>query len=132
MCSFAYRETPHTTTGFSPFELLLGRNPTGPLDVLRQNWTGTTSTDLVSFVTYVHKRLEDATAAATEMEATAKSSIKTYYNRGAKSQVFEIGDLVLFLKPSTKVKFNAQWQGPYSVEDRLSDTTYSVRKLRHG
>lgn len=100
--------------------------------MLRQNWTGTTSTDLVSFVTYVHKRLEDATAAATEMEATAKSSIKTYYNRGAKSQVFEIGDLVLFLKPSTKVKFNAQWQGPYSVEDRLSDTTYSVRKLRHG
>ncbi len=24
---FAYRETPHTTTGFSPFELVFGRCP---------------------------------------------------------------------------------------------------------
>ena len=31
---FAYRETPHQATGFSPFELLYGTNPRGVLDIL--------------------------------------------------------------------------------------------------
>lgn len=40
---FAYREAPHSTTGFSPFELMLGRTPKGPLDVMRKQWMGTIS-----------------------------------------------------------------------------------------
>ena len=35
---FAYREVPQASTGFSPFELLYGRNVQGPLDVLRESW----------------------------------------------------------------------------------------------
>ena len=35
---FAYREVPQTTTGFSPFELLFGREVRGPLDVLKEEW----------------------------------------------------------------------------------------------
>ena len=37
---FAYWEVPQETTGFSPFELLYGRKVRGPLDILRENWTG--------------------------------------------------------------------------------------------
>lgn len=35
---FAYREVPQESTGFSPFELLYGRNVRGPLDVLKETW----------------------------------------------------------------------------------------------
>ena len=35
---FAYREVPQTTVGFSPFELLYGRDPQGLLDVLQEEW----------------------------------------------------------------------------------------------
>ena len=35
---FAYREVPQATTGFSPFELLYGRDVRGPLDILRESW----------------------------------------------------------------------------------------------
>ena len=35
---FAYREVPHTSTGFSPFELLYGRQVRGPLDILSKTW----------------------------------------------------------------------------------------------
>ena len=35
---FAYRSTPHCTTGFSPFTLLYGREVRGPLDILQESW----------------------------------------------------------------------------------------------
>ncbi len=35
---FAVREVPKASTGFSPFELLYGRQPRGVLDVLRETW----------------------------------------------------------------------------------------------
>lgn len=35
---FAYREVLQTSTGFSPFELLYGRDVRGPLDVLKEKW----------------------------------------------------------------------------------------------
>ena len=128
---FAYRETPHTTTGLSPFELTFGRCLKGPLDVLQKEWTGSSSksTDIVSYLTDTYERLEKASAAATHMETAAKESMKTYYDKGTRCQLFQVGDLVLILKPSTKVKLHAQWQGPYTIVTRLSDTTYTVRKL---
>ena len=35
---FAYREVPQDSTGFSPFELIYGRDLRGPLDVLMDKW----------------------------------------------------------------------------------------------
>lgn len=72
---FAYRETPHTSTGFSPFELMLGRTPKGPLDVLRKQWTGETSEaseDIVTYLTSIYARMEKADQMATMTEEKAK------------------------------------------------------------
>ena len=35
---FAYREVPQASTGFSPFELVYGRDVRGPLEVLKEEW----------------------------------------------------------------------------------------------
>ncbi len=35
---FAVREVPQASTGFSPFELLYGRQPRGVLDVIKESW----------------------------------------------------------------------------------------------
>ncbi|KAM7281573.1 uncharacterized protein ISCGN_005867, partial [Ixodes scapularis] len=37
---WAYREIPNETTGMSPFELMYGRAPNGPLSILKKSWTG--------------------------------------------------------------------------------------------
>ena len=39
---FAYREAPQEATGFSPFELLYGRTVSGPVQILKELWTGDT------------------------------------------------------------------------------------------
>ena len=36
---FAVREVPQESLGFSPFELLYGRNVRGPMAILRELWT---------------------------------------------------------------------------------------------
>ena len=37
---FAYREVPQSSTGFSPFEMVYGRDVRGPLDILKEGWIG--------------------------------------------------------------------------------------------
>ena len=36
---FALRETPNSSLGFSPFELLYGRDVRGPMKIIRELWT---------------------------------------------------------------------------------------------
>ena len=49
---FAYREVPQSSTGFSPFELLYGREVRGPLDVLRDQWEANEKSE-ESVISYV-------------------------------------------------------------------------------
>ena len=37
---FAIREVPQESLGFSPFELLYGRNVKGPMAIFRELWSG--------------------------------------------------------------------------------------------
>ena len=52
---FAYREVPQASTGFSPFELLYGRQVRGPLDLLREAWGNPRPTETNSILAYVLK-----------------------------------------------------------------------------
>lgn len=128
---FAYRETPHTSTSFSPFELALGRTPKGPLDILRKQWTGKTSRageDVVTYLTTMYTRMEKATRIATKTEEKAKETMATFYDKKARLVSYQVGDLVLILKPSTGNKLQARWKGPYTITRKISLTTYHVKK----
>ena len=41
---FACREAPSSVTGFSPFDLLLGKYVCGPLDIIREQWVPSSKT----------------------------------------------------------------------------------------
>ena len=60
---FAYREAPQSTTGFSPFELLYGREVRGPLDVLKEEWEAEKCSDesVVSHILAICERMEEMT-----------------------------------------------------------------------
>lgn len=83
---FAYQEVPQAATGFSPFELLYGRQVRGPLDVLKETWEQkeTTSDSVVSFVQRVQERLAFARELAQSNETTAKEQMKNWYDRTAR------------------------------------------------
>ncbi|KAK7934242.1 hypothetical protein WMY93_005138 [Mugilogobius chulae] len=66
---FAYREVPQASTGFSPFELLYGRQVRGPLDLLRDYWeqTETEGDNIIAYVVKMRERLEAMAALAQEI-----------------------------------------------------------------
>ena len=58
---FAYREVPQSSTGFSPFELVYGRDVRGPLYVLKKDWIHNQlkDDDIVSYVTRIYERMKE-------------------------------------------------------------------------
>lgn len=60
---FAYREAPQESLGFPPFELLYGRTVRGPMDILKDLWTGEIGEEEVKstyqYVTDLKERLEE-------------------------------------------------------------------------
>lgn len=74
---FAYREVPQTSTGFSPFELLYGREVRGPLTLLKEKWEGKHddihSTNVVDYVIQMREKLETMSDLAQKHMAEAQN-----------------------------------------------------------
>ena len=73
---FAYREVPQETTGFSPFKLLYGRCVRGPLDVLREDWTGDkeTAVPVATHIIEMRERLAEMTARSQACRCKARET----------------------------------------------------------
>ena len=138
---FAYREVPQFSTGFSPFELLYGRDVRGPLDVLKEGWTRTTpeGDDIVSYVDRVHERLEAAKDLVQENMRKAQAKQKAWYDQRARELQLQEGEQVLVMLPTRTEKLLAKWKGPFKVLKKVGKVNYEVempntrkkRKLFH-
>lgn len=126
---FAYRELPHAAMGYSPFELLFGHNPRGPLDVLKEQWQDPVKAkeSIVSYLRGVYDKLELAQQTATAFEEASKEVMKSAYDVGSRARSFEVDDLVLVLLPTSTNKLLAQWQDPFPITTKLGETTYRVK-----
>ncbi|XP_075768997.1 uncharacterized protein LOC142821566 [Pelodiscus sinensis] len=126
---FAIREVPQASTGFSPFELLYGRQPRGILDLLRESWEEQESRvqGTVPYILQLRERLRKVGEFARANLLQAQEVQARYYNRGAKLRSFEPGDHVLVLLPSRESKLLARWQGPFEVVWRIGTVDYEVR-----
>ncbi|XP_075777530.1 uncharacterized protein LOC142827202 [Pelodiscus sinensis] len=126
---FAVREVPQASTGFSPFELLYGRQPRGILDLLRENWEEQDSrvTGTVPYILDLQRRLRTVGELARENLLQAQNKQAQYYNRGAKPRTFQPGDRVLLLLPAPDSKLLAKWQGPFEVLRQVGPVNYEIK-----
>ena len=116
---FAYRELPNESTGFSPFELLFGRRPRGPIDILAKVWSGDTGMEeakpLYQYVSDLKSTLSESMSLAQENIRAAASRHKRYFDRKATPRSFKVNDEVLVLLPTDSNKLLMAWKGPYKV-----------------
>ena len=126
---FAYRDTPHCVTGFSPFTLLFGRDVKGPLGLLRGTWLDGESEEanVSEWLLSVKARMVELAEVVSDRERKAKSTMKRFYNKSAVVKTFVAGDMVLVRKPGIHSKMGDSWEGPYQIERQASPVTYKIQ-----
>ena len=126
---FAYMDTPHCVTGFSPFTLLFGRDVRGPLELLRYSWIERSDegSSISEWLLGVRARMGEMAEIVSDRETKAKQTMKKFYDRSASIKTFSAGDMVLVRKPVLHGKLGDSWDGPYQVEKQVSPVTYLVQ-----
>ena len=126
---FAYRSTPHCTTGYPPFTLMFGREVRGPLDILQEAWLqgDCEKTSVFEWLTCVKAQMKDLSVLVSDRERIAKAKMKGQYDKTACKKEFRAGDQVLVWKPGIHAKMGASWDGPFQVEKKVSPVTYKVQ-----
>ena len=127
---FAVREVLQESLGFSPFELLYGRNVRRPMAILRELWIDEVEDEEVrstyDYVINLRKRLEHTCELAMKNLQKVQGKQKVYYDRRAKPRSFKVGDKVLLLLPTDSNKLLLQWRGPFKIVEVLNHVDYRV------
>ena len=93
--TFAYNVTPHSSTGFQPYELMFGRKASAPCDA----WLGLhayNDAKSASKSVWVDQQLECMVTANKHALKQIKASVKKNHDRyGRKDLLIPVGDLVL-------------------------------------
>ena len=119
---FAVREIPQESLGFSPFELLYGRNVRGPMQILRELWS-VEETDEHARLTHqyvidLRERLEKTCKLAQDDIRKLDIKQNAFYDKRAKSRKFDV--------PSESNKVLLQWNGPYEVLEVVNAMNYKI------
>ena len=125
---FAYRCSPHSNTGFSPFKIIFGKPTRGPLDVLREGWLEgeVQEVHVVEWVNKLGERLKEMMQVVCEKERLAKERMKKHNDKNAKLREFNEGALVLVRRPDLAGKLEDIWEVPYEITRRISSVTYEL------
>lgn len=125
---FALRTAPHESTGFTPAELVYGRNLRSPMLMLREVWEGRgENPTVVEYVLQLLERINKAEKLAEEQMKASRENSKVYYDRNARERSFKPDDQVMVIKPTRANKLEIQWEGPALVLQKLSATNYVVQ-----
>ena len=125
---FAMREIPTDSKGFSPFELLYGRQARGPLSILHEIWSNnelsSETQSSYQFLLDLRSRLEETAQLAAKYNEVAMDKYKTYFDARSCKRSFSVGDEVLIMLPDSSNKLLMAWQGPYKVLEKVNSVDY--------
>jgi len=116
---FCYNSTPHTDTGYTPFELVYGKLPTinrrESIKLSEQNILY----NIDDYASEVKLRLQRALKRAQESLRNAKYARKNLQENKINPNNFEEGDYV-FLQKGNKKKQEAPYEGPYKIIETMN------------
>ena len=102
LMTWPIREVPNATTGVSPYILVYGRAPRGPLAVLRESWTRQRDVSLHlnkpvdDYLVDLRDKLDAVAGIATSHAGRAQQNYADRYNLRARDKHFKEGDLLWF------------------------------------
>ncbi|GFX37800.1 retrovirus-related Pol polyprotein from transposon 412 [Trichonephila clavipes] len=126
----AYRSAVHETTGYSPSQMLFGRDIRLPADLL---FSRPPDAPLAheKYVEKLQARMEEIYHLAKERNGLASKQMKTRYDERATGHDFHEGVKVCLWNPKRckglSPKLQTNWEGPYTVLKRLNDVVVRIR-----
>jgi hypothetical protein len=123
VAAFVFNTAVHSSTGYSPFYLMYGREAREPDDLMPP----ARNRNLTDINMIFSQQWYDAIKIAKDRLIEAKEKQKYYYDRTAKRVDFKIGDRILFKQLAiVPGKFNMRWEGPYTVVEKKSNVSYKI------
>ena len=124
---FAIRDSCQESLGFSPNELLFGREVRGPLklffDCLVQR---DGNVQISEYVQHLKGKLEEARKFALHSLMKSQCKMKVNFDKTSKEREFSIGDKVLLFLPLKKSPLQCKFEGPYKIVEKRSDVNYVI------
>ncbi|XP_042170339.1 uncharacterized protein LOC121844379 [Oncorhynchus tshawytscha] len=134
--TFAYNCTVHETTGHAPFQLMFGRTPHLPIDMMFG--TALQDSDVVDYDEYIKSLTRDLREAM-EIQVLATKQLKSHaglYNRKIRGAPVEIGDRVLLANKGErgKRKLADRWENNLKiVTEKNSDVhIFKIQNMSTG
>ena len=129
----AYNTSVHSSTGYTPFYLMFGREARLPIDLMYG--TGNNKDmPITEYANQLKKGLEDAYSCAREKLGASHERQKEHYDKRIHGQPFTDGDLVWLhstvIPPGQSKKLHHPWTGPYKIIEKISDSDYKIKGLR--
>jgi len=127
---WAYRATPHSTTGYGPFFLLHGREMITPASENLRPKVPKPTRGPEQLIESLKASLRQAYSAVARANRKSYVANKERYDKRAKSRSFEVGSYVYLFNPARKPglskKFFSAWSGPFRVMAKLSESNYEI------
>jgi hypothetical protein len=130
---FAFREVPVEGLGFSPFDLMFGRQVVGPLSLMKGQWiedpnlmSVVSKKHVIDFVLDLRERIKTSIDASMVVYEQQQGKIKALFDRKSQDIEYQVGQLVLILIPIPGNPLSAKLHGPYKVLSRLGPVDYMI------
>ena len=132
MC-FAYNCTRNDSTGFSPFELLFGRKPRLPIDIIFGHTDLSTTKSYPEYVKHFKDAMKEAYKIAAEKAAISTAAGRDEYNKKVRTSDLKPGDRVLVknvLEKGGPGKLRSFWEDKVYIVMNRKDPLNAVYEVR--
>lgn len=125
--TFAHNNLKHTSTNYTPFQLVYGRTISLPRSLLEGNLPAYTYDN---YADELKHNMRMSWSIARENLIKRKEHNKTYYDSHNKTENLElnIGDSVYMLKQNRNHKFDEIYEGPYNVIEITGRNSVKIKK----
>ena len=133
MALFAYRSTPHSSTGYTPFQLHMGRQPRTPFDTLADSLLETRKKSAAGYLKDLQQVVREQRKRAQQHLITSMEARKRYHDKKLNYRTYEKGEKVLCrdytcpkgLKPKL---IKERWTGPWEIQAVRGPVNYRIQR----
>ena len=133
MMLFAYHSTVHSSTGYTPFHLHIGRQPRTPFDTLAETMIDTPHKSAQAYLKDLQRQMSEIHGHAQKHLLKAMETRKRAYDKKLNYLSYSKGDLVLLkqiaCKPGLKPKLmRERWTGPWKIDQVRGPVNYRITR----